>query len=55
MNGYFLTLIILLVLGIGINIAKDGEPKEGYYNYIVAIISSLIEIALIYMAIKVGF
>lgn len=37
----------LMILGIGITLAKHGEPKEGNYNVIVTIISVAIEIAIV--------
>lgn len=54
MNGWFLTIIIMDCLGIGINLAKHGEPKEGEYNFVISLIGALINIGLIYMAIKTG-
>lgn len=54
MNGWFLAVIILGVLGVGMNLAKDGQPREGNYNFWVALIGTLIQIGLVYMAIKAG-
>ena len=55
MNGYFLAIIIMSCLSLGINLARHGEPKEGEYDFIVSLIANLIDLILIYMAIKTGF
>lgn len=55
MNGWFLTLIIIDVLSIGIHLAKHGEPRDNNYNFFGALIGTLINLGIIYMAIKVGF
>lgn len=54
MNGYFLTLIILYTLNLGFTLANHGEEK-GKYNFFSTLISALIEMFLIYNAIRVGF
>ena len=55
MNGYFLTLIILQVLGCGMHLAKHGEEHKEKYNFIAKLIATLISLTLIYFAIKTGF
>ena len=55
MNVYFIILLCLEVLRIGINLAKHGEPKEGDYSFFYATISAGINIFLLYMAVKQGF
>lgn len=56
MNGWFLTLILMGVLNIGIVMAKHDEPKENEkYNFFTTFFSVLLQLGLIYMAIKTGF
>ena len=55
MNIYFIILVIMNILGIGINLGKDGEPKKGNYSFFKALISAIIELALVYCAVKTGF
>ena len=55
MNVYFIIILILDTLGLGMHLAKDGEPKEGEYNFFVSLISVILNIFLIVMAIKKGF
>lgn len=37
-----------LVLGLGMHLAKHGEPRDGNYSFWVALISSIIQLALLY-------
>lgn len=55
MNGWFLTLIILNVLNLGVVLSKHGEPREGKHEFWSSLIGSGLTIALIYMAIYTGF
>lgn len=56
MNGWFLTLILMGVLNIGIVMAKHGESKENEkYNFFITLFGVLVQIGLIYMAIQTGF
>jgi len=56
MNIWFGILICLDVMGIGVALAKHGEPrKDEKYNFFATLISSIIQIILVYMAIKTGF
>lgn len=55
MNGWFLALIILNVLNIGINMAKHGESKNEKFNFWSALIGAAISTFLVYMAIQTGF
>lgn len=48
MNGWFLTLIIMDVLNIGMHLAKHGEPRENNYNFFGALIGTLINLGIIY-------
>ena len=40
-------MIALLGMGLGINIVKNGEPKEGVYSFPVQLVSTLIEVGLL--------
>lgn len=40
--------LALLMMGLGIHLAKDGQPKEGKYSFWTALISLGIQIALLY-------
>jgi len=55
MNGWFLAIIIIGVLNLGINLAKHGEKKNEKYNFITSLLGMAIQLTLIYMAIKTGF
>lgn len=55
MNGWFIALLILNVLGLGINMAKHGEPKKEKYSFWSALIGSGLVIWLAYMAVVTGF
>lgn len=55
MNIYFLIIIIVYALNIGISIAKHGKPQEGKYNFLTTLIGACIGIFITYMAIKIGF
>ena len=43
-------LLTLNVLGLGIVLAKHGEPKEGNYNFWTTLIVTIITITLYYYA-----
>lgn len=55
MNGWFITLIILQAIGLGIHTARHGQKSENTYNFWVKLIASGIVLTLIYMAVKTGF
>lgn len=55
MNGYFIAIIVMNVLSLGIYLGKHGEPREGTYNFWIAVISVVITLTLTYFAIKAGF
>lgn len=55
MNYYFIGLLILCAMNLGINLTRHGEPREDNYNFISSLIAVLIEIVLVYFAIKTGF
>lgn len=37
-----------LMLGLGIYLAKHGEPRDGYYNFWTGLISSVLQILLLW-------
>ena len=55
MNWYFIAILALEVFGMGINLAKHGEDKDGKYNFWLSLSSTVINLFLIIMAIKKGF
>lgn len=58
MNIYFIILACLNVMGIGIALGKHGEPRykeNEKYNFFTTLIASIIQMGLVYMAVKVGF
>jgi hypothetical protein len=54
MNGWFIAYLILVTLGLGTDMAKHGQPREGQHNFWVALISVIITTIIIYNAIKLG-
>ena len=54
MNGWFLAIIIIGVLSVGINLANHGKPREGNYNFWGSLFGMLLQTWLVYMAIKSG-
>lgn len=54
-NGWFLTMFVLNMINIGISLGKHGEEKLTEYNFIETLICSVINLFIIYMAIKKGF
>ena len=56
MNVYFIILCVLMILNIGVALAKDGEFKEREkYSFVVTLIASVFQFVMIYMAIETGF
>lgn len=55
MNIYFIILICIYILNLGIELAKHGEEKTGEHNFFNALIGSAIGIILLYFAVKTGF
>lgn len=55
MNGWFLAMITIYILNIGISLAKHGEEKKGEYNFFSQLLGAVIGIFIIYMAVKTGF
>ncbi len=55
MNGWFLAMVIINVLNLGIELAKHGEPRKDKYNVFSQLLGSAIGLTIIYMAVKTGF
>lgn len=55
MNYWFLAIIILQVLSLGVNLAKHGEVNESRYNFGFALFAALLNLLIIFMAITTGF
>ena len=55
MNGWFLTYLILNFMGVAVVLAKHGEEREEKYNFFISLSAELINLGLLYMAIKTGF
>lgn len=55
MNYYFIALLILYAMNLGINLSRNGQPKKENYNFFTSLIAVIIEITLVYFAIKTGF
>ena len=45
-----LILLALIVYNLGINIVKNGKPKDGEYNYVSAFVATIITLVLYYYA-----
>lgn len=41
-------LLVLMLWGTGMSLAKDGQPRTGKYNFVCALISDAINISLLY-------
>lgn len=55
MNYYFIALILLYSMSLGINLARHGEKRDGTYNAVSSLIAATLVIGLCYLAIKTGF
>ena len=55
MNYYFIAILILYAMNFGINLSRHGQTKEEKYNCFNTLIATIIEVTLIYFAIKTGF
>ena len=52
MNGYNIAVLVLMVLGMGIEMGRHGEKKDGTHNFFISLLSALIYI---WLLIKGGF
>ena len=55
MNIFFMIMVAMYILSLGVNLAKHGEEREVKWNFWAALISGAIELTLTYFAIKTGF
>lgn len=55
MNYYFITLMMLLAMSLGINLIRHGQQRTDNYNFFTSLIAVIIETVLVYFAIKTGF
>ena len=55
MNIYFIVLMIMYILNIGIALGKHGEENVSKYSFLATLLGSGIGIALLYLAVKTGF
>jgi len=54
-NGWFIALIVLWILGLGVHLGNHGKPKKEKYNFWGALIGLALNFWLTYMAIITGF
>ena len=55
MNYWFIALLMLYSADLGIIMSRNGQPREDNYNFFISLIANIIEVVLIYFAIKTGF
>lgn len=48
MNVWKISYLCLLAMGLGTYLSKHGEPKTGDYNFWIALISTIIQIVMLY-------
>lgn len=55
MNIWFIGYLFLNAMGLGMNLVKHGESKDGEYNFWVTLIATIITTGIVVMAIRGGF
>ena len=55
MNIYFIILMVLQCMGLGIDLARHGKERTIKDNFWSSLISRIISITLLYFAVKTGF
>ncbi len=55
MNVYFMILLILQFLNLGISLGKHGETVTKKYDFWVQLIGTTVGIILLYFSVKTGF
>lgn len=55
MNIYFIILMILQCMGLGIDLARHGKERIVKDNFWATLIAKIIETTLLYFAVKTGF
>jgi choline-glycine betaine transporter len=41
-------VVALIAIGLGIELAKDGQPRTGYHNFFITLIAAGVNIGLLY-------
>lgn len=55
MNYYFIVLLSLWCMSLGVVLAKNGKPREDEYSFLTSLVAVVIQGVLTYLAIKTGF
>lgn len=55
MNVYFIILMILQFMGLGVDLARHGKERTIKDNFWASLIGRIISITLLYFAVKTGF
>lgn len=55
MNYYFIALLMMYTMNLGIVLSRNGQPREDKYSFFTSLISCLIVVGLTYLAIETGF
>lgn len=55
MNGWFIALLVIYILELGIIMGKHGEPRTDKYNFWSSVITIVILMLIIVKAIQTGF
>ena len=55
MNIYFIILMVLQCMGLGIDLARHGKERTVKENFGSNLIARIISITLLYFAVKTGF
>lgn len=55
MNIYFIVLVVLQLLGLGVLMGKHGEPRTDKYNFYMGVLNFTFITWIVYKAIEVGF
>ena len=55
MNTYFIAIVIIMVLELGLVLGKHGEERKGKHNFWIQLLASIYFIYFIYKAIQTGF
>lgn len=55
MNIYFIILMILQCIGLGVDLARHGKERIVKDNFWYTLIAKIIGITLLYFAVKTGF
>lgn len=55
MNIYFIIICSISILGLGVDLAQNGEVVEREKSFLTSLIAIIIKTTLIYFAIKTGF